>query len=118
MIKNNYKVKDKVLNTVNSSGKSFQITLPWPIVQVIDFSDVLITRVEPKAGVIFNENVYGVDFSGNVLWQVKKRKYVYEDSPYTGMTAVGDQVKLLNWDGLELMVEPRTGKEISKKYGR
>lgn len=118
MIKTNYQVKDRVLITVNSNGKSSQITLPWPIVQVIEFSDVLITRVEPQAGVVFNENVYGVDFSGNVLWQVKKRKYVYEDSPYTGMAAVGDQVKLLNWDGLELLVEPTTGKEISSKYGR
>jgi hypothetical protein len=118
MKKFNYKVKDNVLTTLKPDGKSSQVSLPWPIVQIVKISDVLIIRVEPKPGISFNENVYCVDHDGKILWQVKKREYVYEDSPYTGMTTIDDHVKLLNWDGFELVVEPITGKELSAEYGK
>ena len=80
--------------------------------------DILVVRLDVPPGARFNENVFGVDREGRILWQVPRRPYAYADSPYTGMEPKNDRVVLLNWDGLQLSVACRTGHVLAEGEGR
>lgn len=99
---------------VNSSNLSF----PWPVAQVIHFDESIVVRLEPDVGSKFNENVYGVNLNGKIIWKIEPCRHVYEDSPYTHIAADGDIVKLSNWDGDELFVSPKTGTILKKTYNK
>jgi hypothetical protein len=101
---------------VFDTGKA--ISFPFPVVQAVDYPSLTVVRLDTPPGSAFNENVFGVNDQGAVLWQVPKRKHVYADSPYTGMQRQGDNAVLSNWDGLEVTVEAATGAVIREDYGR
>ena len=112
-----YKISENILNIHNE--KDIPVVFPYPIVQVLSFSDMLIVRIEPTVQSCFNENVYGVSFTGKILWQVDKTKHIYDDSPYTGIKLSKDEedyITLYNWDGLDLKINRLTGKMISTTY--
>jgi hypothetical protein len=113
-----YEIAGKNLNVVSSAGVTSTVNFKWPVVQVVRFGSVLVARTEPSPGACDNENVHGVNANGVVIWTVARREYVYEDSPYTGVVDDNGMAKLLNWDGLTLVVDPATGKEVSAEYGR
>ncbi len=49
------------------------------------FEKALVVRIHPEATKFLNENIFGILYDGKILWQIKPIKYVYKDSPYTGM---------------------------------
>ena len=101
----------------DEAGKKM-INFPSPIKQIEQFDKVIVVRIHPKADKFLNENIFGVSYDGKILWQIEKLKYVYKDSPFTGMGREGDFVKLCNWDGTDLIVNPETGKIIQKGYSK
>lgn len=113
-----YKLDGATISITKLDGSTSSCTLPWPIVQALEFPGILVLRVEPPPRVRFNENVYGILPDATIGWQVAKREYVYDDSPYTGMIRDEGNLKLMNWDGFELLVNPGTGKELRDQYGR
>ena len=113
-----YEIEGTSLRIVSSAGDANTVTFRWPVVQVVQFGRNLVVRTEPSMGACDNENVHGVNENGVMIWTVAQRKYVYDDSPYTGVVAGKGVANLLNWDGLTVVVDPATGKEISAEYGR
>ncbi len=98
------------INNVNFDSK---------IKQVEQFDNLLIVRVNPKTKAGFlNENIFGVSFDGKILWQIEVLPHVYENSPYTGMSKEGESIKLCNWDGTDLIVNPVSGKIIKKGHSK
>lgn len=90
----------------------------FPIVQAIPFSKTVVIRLEAPVGSQFNENVFGVNPEGRIVWQVPPRRLVYSDSPFTGMEEKGGKILLSNWDGLELLVDPATGEVLKESFGK
>lgn len=109
-----YSSKDNVLRVTSGVDVPFK----WPIGDVIAFENVLVVRIEPDPGAGIDENVFGVGRDGSIAWTIEKRKHVYDDSPYTSIIAKDGKVKLFNWDGDELLVEPESGNIISVGYGK
>lgn len=95
-------------------GKS--LAFPFPVAEVIDYPSVAVVRLDVPPGSRFNENVFAVDHGANIVWQVPKKDYVYDDSPYTALEREGDNVVLYNWDGLELTVEALSGKVVKEVH--
>lgn len=93
-------------------------TFPHPVAEVLAVQSVFIVRLAVPAGVTFNENIFGLDAGGRTLWQVRPRKYAYDDSPFTGMTADDRGVTLYNWDGLDLLIDPRSGEVLGERMGK
>jgi hypothetical protein len=118
MSKMTFQVNGTTLSIGNPDGSTAKCRLPWPIVQVLEFAEILVVRIEPPPGIRFNENVFGILGDASIGWQVAKRDYVYDDSPYTDLIRCEENLKLMNWDGLELLVNPMTGTEASESYGR
>lgn len=110
-----YSVSGNVLRLI---GTGADVTFPWPIGDVLEFDGVFVVRLEPDPGSCFNENVFGVAPDGSILWTIERRKHVYDDSPYSGALKKDGHVKLFNWDGDELVVDPRDGTVIAEGYGK
>jgi|SRR6056297_318034 len=114
-----YEVHDVSLVVVQPDRSNRKALFKWPIVQVVEASDdVLVVRVEPTPGTIDNCNVFGVASDARVLWQVADRDHMYDDSPYTGLLLVNENVLLSNWDGATLLVNTKTGDVIHESQGR
>jgi hypothetical protein len=101
-----YKIVGMSLLVTSDDGQTTTVEFHWPIVKVLAVGTMLIVRILPQSGANENENVFGVNKNGKIVWTVPKRKYIYEDSPFTGMIEEGCSVKLLNWDGTELLIDP------------
>lgn len=108
--------------TVNGSSIHLEsgnrIDFDYPIDEVVDCGKTLVVMIEPDPGVPFNENVYGVDKCGQIAWQIQRRSHVYKDSPYTGMLKDDSNVKVFNWDGETLTLNPSDGAIIKVEYGK
>lgn len=94
------------------------MNFPWPVGDVLEFAGVFVVRLEPEPGSCFNENVFGVALDGTIVWTIAKRKHVYDDSPYTSALKKDGYVKLFNWDGDELVIDPKSGAVLSEGYGK
>jgi hypothetical protein len=106
------------LEDARSQAERVEVPFRYPIAKILDYDGVIVVLLEIPTGAKFNENVYGIDLTGNVLWRVPEKRYVYEDSPYTDIVRDGDDVVLFNWDGLQLTVEPKTGSVLSEDCER
>lgn len=113
-----FRIKGARLEIENASYGLISLEFSWPIAQVLDARSVYIVRTQPDPGSCFNQNVSAVDKSGNIVWKVRPRTHVYEDSPYTNVEENGDKVLLLNWDGLTVTFDPATLREEAEVYGR
>ena len=112
---NTPQIKGKDLLVENRAIWSSQ----FPIAQIIAFDESIVVRVEAPLGTKSqNENVFGISWDGEELWQVPHDTYVYEDSPFTNLSYEAGMVKLTNWDGTNLLLDPTSGKIISKNFSK
>lgn len=87
---------------VLEDGKSKQIK---NIVIVISDSSV-----EKKFNI---ENVYCYDFSGKELWQIEDLNLIHEKYDYTGLYFQESDLYLYNRCGVEVKINPESGKVLS-----
>lgn len=109
---------DKKLEVISEGRLIAKHEFQWPIKQVIEFLKSYVIRLEPDLGTIDNRNVYGINYNGEVIWRIENGTFVYKDSPFTGMSKLGDKVKLLNWDGSDWIVDPETGEVIERSFSK
>ncbi len=73
---------------------------------------------------IFNENVFMFDAQGNFLWQINKaiidkyktskiEPFVYAEFEQDGSDY---QLRLWNWGGWKVSLDPKTGEELSYEF--
>ena len=101
---------------INIDGNKKIVEFPYPIVAIQEFDDFIVVLIDPFMKIIFNENIFGVSYEGKITWQIEKTDHLNMDSPYTG---IGKEEKLLaayNWDAYDYLIDPKTGKVISKEY--
>ena len=109
---------EKTVSITSGDGAPIQVSFPWRVAQVIPFGAVLVVRTEPRVGACDNRNVSAIDTQGRTVWTVRERRHVYADSPYTKIACDNGKLKLVNWDGLAVVVDPSTWEELSADYGR
>ncbi len=83
-----------------------EIKLPYPAVQALDYQGLIVVRVDPEVGQIFNRNVFALDANGGVKWQITESPHGTEvDKPYTYITISEDnQLIAGNWNGVDYAV--------------
>lgn len=78
------------------------IELPCPVIQALDFQRLIIVRVDPAFGEIYNRNIFALDANGEVKWQIAESPHGTEDDkPYTSL-GINDGTELIvgNWNGV------------------
>jgi len=113
-----YEVDNNVLYLKENGIRKAACRFTGEIDKVLDFESIFVVMIKVPPKGKCNENVFGISPEGTINWQIQPRSYVYKDSPYTGMCRVQDKVKLFNWDGLELVVDPESGKILEEKCGK
>lgn len=113
-----YQTRGNQLVIVNNDGSEVITALPSPIAQVLMHKHVIVVRTEPAPGVINNENIYGLTTAGALIWTVPSHIHLYDDSPYVNMVLVNDELKLINWDGLILFLNPYDGKMLREEWSK
>lgn len=113
-----YHVNENLITVVRVDGSETSVGTNWPIAEVIMVGEIIVVRTSPPLGSCDNENVFAVNADGEMVWTVPTRKYIYPDSPFVGIVAFENNVKLLNWDGTELIVDPQSGRILKEAYGK
>jgi len=103
-----------VLNFKSGASLKFK----YNIAQIIELENVVVVRLDVPSKEKHNENIYCISKKGKMIWQIDRLDHVYDDSPYTGMSIKDGDLTIYNWDGLEVVIEPETGRIMNKKYGR
>jgi hypothetical protein len=98
------------------SGK--KVKFDYPVYEAAEVGGVTIVCLDIPSYRKLNENVYGLDEQGNILWQVKPVAHHYERSRYVGVAKVGELARLFNWDGQVYDVDPWTGNVMSSYWGK
>lgn len=94
------------------------VLFPYPIDCVEQIYGFFIVLLSPPTGLILNENVFGVNEYGKIVWTVEERGYVYPNSPYTNIGVKSNQLTLYNWDCINVIVDPYSGKILQKEFGK
>jgi hypothetical protein len=113
-MKDYIKLSDDRKKIILQSGET--VSFDYPVNDFLVFQKVTVVILDVPVQKKFNENVFAISDNGNILWQIEKRQFVYENSPYTGIESSGNNVILYNWDGLKLTVVPETGEIISQVF--
>lgn len=92
-----------------------RVKFPFPVAQAIEFDDVIVVRVQPPRGTIFNQNVYGIDPNGQVAWQIQALFSDTEDVAWGGLENWNGQPVLSNWQSKIAYLDPKTGAVL--KFG-
>lgn len=113
--------------TFKVSGRQLQISedatleFDYPISEVVDVSDMLIVLLEVPAKESMMENVFGVSKAGHIVWQIEPRPDLMADpvNCYTGIFPPEEgRVRLGNWCGIDVVIDPHTGEVIDWWIGR
>jgi outer membrane protein assembly factor BamB len=65
-----------------------------------------------------NENVYCLDFEGNIIWQMEKIKRVTPDSPVVHIELANNTLKAIDWNGENFTLDINTGKILETLRGK
>jgi len=114
MTMSNFVVEKEKL--IFNSGKV--VTFLYPIKKTLEFNDVIVVMLEipPKTG--YSNNVFAVNQEGEILWQIGKHPQNLDASVWLDLNRKGEDAQIGNWDGLELIVEPATGKILQEWVGK
>ncbi len=91
---------------VFSGGK--RCRFPGDIAEIITFDDAMVVRLVDNPVSVLH-NVFGVDYRGNILWQIPQPVSFRVEKPYVSVTTVGGHVSAMNWDGHVVTLHPKLG---------
>ena len=85
----------------------------------IIFKDIVVVLADPiEKGKRNNENVFGYDLSGELLWQIKDLDLFHENHDYTSIYIQDQDFYLYNRCGIEVKIDPATGTVLSTELIR
>ena len=96
-----------------SNGKRYRF--PAEIAETLDFEESIIVRLaSDHLGT--GQNIYGLDWRGNLLWKMPSPRSFDVRSPYVGLFRKGSFVEVLNWDGHILTLHPQHGTILAEDF--
>lgn len=91
------------------------VTFPYPVAESLLFDDVLVVRLDIPFDVIYNENVFGIDLSGKIRWQISPCYPKTEDGRFGGLHRDRTLAVVSNYRGLRVCLNPWTGEVRDKR---
>jgi len=106
-----YRIEGNAVVFTNGRRKQFDNA----IADAVDFDEVLVVRLMPEP-FRTNENVYGLDYKGNVLWQIPERPQIQGLSPYVGLWRKDTgYIEAFNWNGYTIVLDPKMGSIMTEQ---
>lgn len=115
-------MKELIYNVHNGqlsvAGKT--VELPYPVVQGLDWEGLIIVRLEPAIGDIYNRNVMALNGAGEIHWEIAQSPHGTEaDSPYTSISVTeNNELVAGNWNGVDYFVSKDDGEISTKSFNK
>lgn len=93
-----------------------EVKFKYEIDKIVEVKNICIVMLEVPSNKIYNENIFGVDKTGKIIWQIEKVKHIYKSSPYMDLFEKDEQIWAGNWDGDLYRLDIQTGIILEKKY--
>src|ERR1039458_7815778 len=89
-----------------SNGKLYRVQ--GEIAETMEFGESIVVRV--AAGLMsMAQNVFALDYLGNLLWRMPQPRSFSPNSPYVALFRKGDFVDVMNWDGHMVTLHAKRG---------
>ena len=90
------------------------IHLKLKIIDAIRFNDFVVVLADPIEKLKpNNENVFGYNINGELLWQIEDLNLFHESHYYTSIYIQDQEFYLYNKCGVEVKINPTTGTVLS-----
>ena len=111
---NNYSLNEKTLKFENGCLIEFK----FPIRQSIVFNDMIIILLHIGGNTQYNRNIFAADFNGVLLWQIEQSNDLdlMGYCPFISLEMIDSELVSHNWCGFRYIINPSTGKIISKIF--
>ena len=93
-----------------------KVTFEYAVWKVAEFPDVIVVCLKVPHKKNYPDNVFAVDYSGRVLWQIRPLVSVTPNTMFTDVSRNGDVVEIYNIDGTLYDIEPHTGKVLRSTF--
>ena len=100
-----YTIEDRRIVFIGGASHTFNDI----IAEVVPFDEILVVRLENQGWKRSNENVFGLDYKGRVIWKIETRVHAFPESHYINLYRRNELVDAYNWDGTILSLAPKTG---------
>jgi hypothetical protein len=104
-----YRIELKTMHF--SNGKRHQF--PMEIAEALEFEESIVIRLD-AALFSAGTNIFGFDYSGNLLWNIPAPRSFEPRNPYVSLLRKGGYLEVLNWDGHVLTLHPKHGHIIGE----
>jgi len=105
-------------NTIHfRDGQIIEFEYPIDEKEIITIDFVIIIRLVPPPKSYYNNNVFALTEKGDLLWQINiEEQYIKNnDCPFVGISInEKGQLVLFNWCDLAFIVDPITGRVLSR----
>lgn len=99
---------DKKKLILSAKNVEFEV----PIADVLAFDEIVVVLLEQSV----DENVYGLNRDGKIIWRIQKEKFPHGVNSYVNMWREGENLGLGNFTGYTITADPRTGKILKKEF--
>jgi len=96
-----------------ANGKRFIFS--GEIAEILDFEESIVVRLDENRTAV-RQNVFGLDYKGNLLWQLPLPVSFCAAAPYVRVSRHGGFVDAVNWDGHVLTVHPKAGRILNEDF--
>lgn len=110
-----FQIKDNQIRFHTGESIKFDYPINADNVVMVDFVIIVILMIPPN--VKYNNNVFAVSTSGNLLWQIEvDNRYIQKNNcPFVEVKLNdAERLELFNWCSLGLTVEPFSGKVLNE----
>ncbi len=87
----------------------------FPIVHAMQFEDIVVVIVWPPRETQYNENVFGVDLSGNIVWQIEPQYPSTVDMAFGGLDKIGQYAVVSDVLSAAIYLNPATGEVVKRE---
>lgn len=97
----------------------YELDFLFDIDKIITTQNIILVLLNSPPKSFYNRNIFGVDYFGNIIWQIEEPKYIRNtDSSFTDIWIDDEtnQIKCYNWFGSCHIIDVNTGVIDSGKF--
>lgn len=94
------------------------IEFDFPINDTLIFNSKIIVLLDVLGNTKFNQNIYAIDFNGDILWQIEKTENldIIGYCPFISIEIENLKLVSFNWCGFKFTIDSNSGKVIESIF--
>ena len=85
------------------------------IAESLEFEDCIVIRLS-AGSLAMNQNIFGLDYNGNLLWKIPTPRTFDVRNPYVSLFRKEGYLEVMDWDGHLLTLHPKQGSILSEGF--